>query len=314
MIQLVMMIIVIFFSSKQPYFYKTQKFGKMKKVLFPTDFSDNAWNAISYGVQLYKDIACDFFVLHTYTPPFYRVDYALGGPVFSAVNDPEVDIVLENMDHTLKDLSKYYFNEKHRYYSRNAFNILTDEINKVSDKEQVDIIVMGTKGATGAKRILFGSNTVYTIRKAKIPILAVPDDYQYAEVKQLLFFTDYLRPYREDELELLKEIARLHNATITILYVSEGYDLTNGQLSNKESLKEALEGLTYEFKENTNTKETMTETLESYLKDSQYDMLVMMNRKHSFLERLLTRQQVEKIGFNLKIPFLVLRSNEAINW
>jgi hypothetical protein len=40
----------------------------MKRILLPTYFSENAYNAIFYAVQLNKDIKCKFYILHTYTP------------------------------------------------------------------------------------------------------------------------------------------------------------------------------------------------------------------------------------------------------
>ena len=47
----------------------------MKKILLPTDFSDNANNAISYAVQLYKNEKCNFILLNTYTPIIYQVEF-----------------------------------------------------------------------------------------------------------------------------------------------------------------------------------------------------------------------------------------------
>jgi len=47
----------------------------MKKIILPTDFSENAYNAIKYAVQLFKDVESTFYLLHTYTPPVFQVGY-----------------------------------------------------------------------------------------------------------------------------------------------------------------------------------------------------------------------------------------------
>ena len=47
----------------------------MKNILLPTDFSDNSWNAIQYAVELFKDEKCNFFLLNTYTPIIYNVEF-----------------------------------------------------------------------------------------------------------------------------------------------------------------------------------------------------------------------------------------------
>ena len=85
----------------------------MKKVLLPTDFSDNAWNAITYALDLLKDESCEFFLLHTYVPAFYRVDYAIGGPAFSGIDDAMIQSTINGLDNTKARIEKEYPNEKH---------------------------------------------------------------------------------------------------------------------------------------------------------------------------------------------------------
>jgi hypothetical protein len=43
-----------------------------KKILLPTDFSKNAYNAINYAIELYKEESCEFFILHSYYLPGYE--------------------------------------------------------------------------------------------------------------------------------------------------------------------------------------------------------------------------------------------------
>ena len=47
----------------------------MKKIILPTDFSDNALNAIDYAMQLFKDEVCAFFILNVYAPMIYSYEY-----------------------------------------------------------------------------------------------------------------------------------------------------------------------------------------------------------------------------------------------
>ncbi|WKX76899.1 universal stress protein [Zobellia laminariae] len=50
----------------------------MKRILLPTDFSDNSFEAIRYALLVFKEIECTFFLLHTYTPPVYQTEYLIG--------------------------------------------------------------------------------------------------------------------------------------------------------------------------------------------------------------------------------------------
>ncbi len=52
----------------------------MKNILLPTDFSDNAYNALRYAAELYKEEDCTFFLLNTYTPPIQHAKYAMDTP------------------------------------------------------------------------------------------------------------------------------------------------------------------------------------------------------------------------------------------
>ena len=70
----------------------------MLKVLLPTDFSDIAWNAICYALEFLEDKVCSFYLLHTYTPAFYRMDYLVGGPSFSAIPDTGIDVSLAGLE------------------------------------------------------------------------------------------------------------------------------------------------------------------------------------------------------------------------
>lgn len=93
-------------------------------------------------------------MLHTYTPTFYRLDYMMGGPTFSAIPDMGVDLAQAGLDKTLADIKKAHKNPKHHYRMLSAFNTLTDEIREVTDREGINLVVMGTQGASGVMEVL----------------------------------------------------------------------------------------------------------------------------------------------------------------
>ncbi|XLS30710.1 universal stress protein [Flavobacteriaceae bacterium M23B6Z8] len=282
----------------------------MKKILLPTDFSANAWNAITYALNMFKNEECTFYFLHTYVPPFYRMDYMIGGPAFSGLPDTMLDITLSGLDKTLNDVNKHFPNRKHTFKKIASFNMLTDEINEVSEREGIDLIVMGTQGATGAKQIFLGTNTVFVMRKAKVPVLAIPEAYHYQEINHILFPSDYITLYKRRELKPLLSIAKKHNASITSLHLSAEEALTDAQERHKEFLMECFEEVECKCKEL--YKQKMPEAIYDYLSVNNYQMLAMMNRKHSFLERMLLKQNVEDLGFHVDIPFLVLPDTSII--
>ena len=126
----------------------------MKRILLPTDFSENAYNAISYAVQLYKDIKCKFYILHTYTP----VSISAGSMVDNYSSFDLQDITKETAERKLKEiegrLETEFNNTNHTFSTMVSFNTLTSEMVEVVKKKEIDFVIMGTKGATGAKEIL----------------------------------------------------------------------------------------------------------------------------------------------------------------
>lgn len=279
-------------------------------ILLPTDFSINSGNAISYAMELFKNEKCNFFFLHTYTPSFYRMDYMLGGPLFSAIPDSGVDISLAGLEKTLADVKKSYKNPKHSYNIISAFNTLTDEINEVTIEKEIDMVVMGTKGATGAKEIFLGTNTVYVLRKAFAPVLIIPENYTFQKIHKILLPSDYLTNYKENELSTAIDMVKMNKAKLIVLHVKEEYDLTANQKENKMALYRRLDGLSTILTELKGS--LMPDAILSYVQNNKIDLLMMMNRKHSFFERLFERQNVDQIGFHIKIPFLVIRDTAKV--
>ena len=279
----------------------------MKNVLIPTDFSLNALNAAEYAMELLKGQRCTFYFLHTYTPSFYRMDYVLGGPTFSAIPDRSLDISQAGLEKMVEDISARYANPRHTYEMLSSFNILTDEINELASDKQIDLVVMGTQGATGAKEIFLGSNTVYVIRKAKIPVLAVPAGFSFRPVDNILFPSDYLSHYKEHELYALVELARFHRAMVTVLHVGDKGGLTTTQQQNLVHLENNLKQVPYKI-ENISA-DDIPDAIVEYAEKNEADLVAMMYGRHSFLQNLLLRQKIDRIGFHIQVPLLVIRDS-----
>lgn len=276
----------------------------MKKILLPTDFSSNSWNAIEYALQLFENETCKFYLLNTYTPAIYQVEYVLGNPAEFDIPDPMNELSLMELE-TIKDrIKKDYNNPKHSFETMAVFNTLIPEIEDVVKKKAIDYIVMGTKGATGAKEVLFGSNTVHVFKKVKCPILAIPDSFKFEPPHEILFPTDYDINYTNDHLQPLLEITSLYISRVNILNVSFGYDLSEEQEKNKKKLETFFSKTSYLFHSVAN--ESVQEAITEFQMKARINLLVMINNKHSFFENLFFKSTINQIGFHLNIPFLLI--------
>lgn len=281
----------------------------MKKILLPTDFSENALNAIRYAIQLFQDEECIFYLLNTYTPVLYDSDYILHSPASSLSLD---ELYKANSEKGLKRVKEQvreeFPNSLHHYKLISSFSLLNEEIKDQVTSKEIDLIVMGTQGATGAVQILFGTHTVHAIRRATCPLLAIPSGCKYKPPVNILFPTDYEINYTAEHLKLLKYLAKTHGAMIHVFHVLFGLPLGEKQEKAKKLLGNYLEDVSHHFY--SAQKNTVTEGIYDFQKDHNIDLLVMISNKHSFFENLLFRPVINEVGFRIKTPFLVIPSGK----
>ena len=276
----------------------------MKRIILPTDFSDNALNAIRYAMRLYKDVECTFYLMNTYTPAIYQTEYVLHSPGQIGMGDVYQSESQDQLEELQKRLEKEFKNPGHTIMTHSAFNILVDEVILMTENEEADLVIMGTQGASGAKEIFLGTHTVHVIKKSKVPVLAIPAEFQYEAPKAILFPTDYEVDYNEKELAEFIRIAKLLGSKIHVLHIASGFGLTETQKANQAKLDILFADVSHSFHDVPS--QAIIEGINSFQKDHKVDMLVMIQNKHTFLERLFIEPIIKKIGFHVSIPFMVL--------
>ena len=282
----------------------------MMHILLPTDFSENAFNAARYSLELLKDETCVFYLLHTYTPPIYRVDYAFGSPGQLGLPDDHQYVAEAGLDKFRTALKETSGNPRHTFVTHSAFNTLADEIKKMVENENIDLIIMGTQGATGAKEIFFGSNTVHVLKNTIAPVLAVPAEYTFEPLKNILFPTDFEIDYQCTPISLVLDLARKWEAQLHVLHVAIPEGLTNEQKGQKKSLEELLTGISQQF-HNLPDQELIL-ALDNFQQSTPIDLLVMVQNTHNFFERLFIVPTIQNIGLHTQVPFMVLPYQETL--
>lgn len=276
----------------------------MKKVLLPTDFSKNAYNAIQYAVKLYKDEPCRFYLMHTYTQPVYHTEYVMSGTYEMELADFFHDDSEQQLAQLKTDLEQSFENPMHQFKTHNAQNLLVDEIMDLTEEKGIDVIIMGTQGATGAKELLFGSNTAQVLKKASCPVIVVPDRFQFEDPKEILFPTDYEIVYREKGLKEFLQLAYENVSRIDVLHIKHGHELTPFQAENRQRLEKLLKPIAHVFHEEPDNE--IIKGINEFQLKNKVNLLVMVMNKHTFLEKLFIKPVIKKISLNLNIPFMVI--------
>lgn len=275
----------------------------MTRILLPTDFSTNAMNAIRYALTLYKDTKCTFYLLNSYMPPVYHTEYLMGSPAQIGLGDIVQQNSMSALEELKEQLVRDFNNPLHTFITHSALNVLSSEVTRTVQAEGIDIVIMGTQGATGAKEILLGTNTVHVIKNAQCPVMAIPSGFEYEIPEQVLFPTDYEVSLNEQDLSQLLHIVRIHGSLINVMHVLTGYDLNPMQKKHQKQLELVLQrkALFHDVPSN----EIITAINDFQLKQK-INLLVMVKNKHTFFERLFIEPVIKKIGFHVNIPFMVI--------
>ena len=280
------------------------KIEQMKKIILPTDFSENAYNAIRYAVELFKDEETTFYLLHTYTPPIFQVEYVFQSPSQSNLEDLYQTRAMKQLEALKQRLQDEFKTPGHIFRMRAAFNTLTDEILLITKNENVDLVIMGTQGVTKAKEILLGTNTTQVINKSLCPVIAVPSEFRYRTPEAILFPTDYEINYDRENLQQLLDISKKYGSTIDVLHITSGYELSEEKLRKKQKLKDIL--VPIDLIINDLPDQGVIKAINQFQAKKVIDFLVMVRNKHTFFERMFVEPIIKKIGFHIEIPFMVI--------
>ncbi|MFT5735980.1 MAG: nucleotide-binding universal stress UspA family protein [Maribacter sp.] len=278
----------------------------MKKILLPTDFSDIAWNAIFTAVKLYANMECEFYLLHAYEPQALNMLGSKGQQRLGIIYDSLSEYSKQELDKILIYLKENHHNPKHSFEIVSKSDTLEEAIVALTTETDIDLICMGTKGATRAKQVFIGSNTVKVLKKiSNCAILAVPDDYNFQALKTLAFPTDFSKKYEKNQLLPMIELASLWKTKIQVVHVAVEFELNEQQLINQKLLKERLDVLDVTFY-NIDFEANVEQTLEKFMDDAQVEMMAIIQYHHSFWEKIIAEPVVKKISFHTKALLLIL--------
>ncbi len=278
----------------------------MKKILIPTDFSDNAWDALTYALRLYDDIPCSFYILNTFEVGATGAEATLYTGATKKLYNILKDDSKQGLEKIENYLNEYLLNDKHEYNIHSKHGPLLSVTKDLIAKQQIDLIVMGTKGASGMKGILMGSNTTSLIKNIKdCPILAVPEKFEFREPEKLSLATDLNELLSSDLLNPLRELLLIHNLDLELLHVKNETILSVNQEENKKLIEQLFSHAQVIYREVSFDK-SIANSINQYTTNNAIDILCMIQHKHSFIERLTREPVIKKVGFNTNVPLLII--------
>ncbi len=278
----------------------------MKTILLPTDFSNNAWNAIFTALKLFDRQQCEFLIVHAYQPGVSQVLADRGEKKLWALYEDLKKESEAKMAEVMAYLGQKHHNPHHRFRGLCRQGELTSAIRELLDSESIDLLVMGTQGATGAKRVFMGSNTVRVIRSLpKHPVLAVPQSYDLQRLQLVIFPTAFIDSLEAFELQPMLELVASWKAEMLVVYVADEFGLTDKQAAHKKQLEQLLKGLKYRFVE-VPLQVNISKTLAHFASEKKADMIALVHHKHPFFDTIVREPVVKRVAFETELPLLIL--------
>ncbi|MFI1771607.1 universal stress protein [Thalassobellus citreus] len=278
----------------------------MKNILIPTDFSENAWNAIEYALSFFSKSTCNFYILHVNTSNVLA--YNENVPVF---DDANVSSVLKHsskklLQQTVKRIHKRSLsNPNHKYYPIMDNNYIINSIRRQVTEKKIDYIVMGTRGASGIGKFAIGTNTGNVITKVKCTTLVVPENAKYVDLKEIAFPTDFSFFYPTETIQPLADVVESCQAAVRVLNIKrDGIDLNEDQQKNKEFLGDYFNNNEHSFHFLTNNH--IEDALQKFVENRNINLIAMLAKNLNYFQKILFHPTTPKISYYTDVPFLVL--------
>jgi nucleotide-binding universal stress UspA family protein len=274
----------------------------MKKILFPTDFSECATNAFVHALEFAKVVNAELILLHTFEIPvydsqFFPENYAA---IYSSIELAKFEMFKDEIPKLRTIAEERNLSDiviKHRLMDGDLIYNLKNAV----EEDKVDFVIMGSSGEADWTKFFLGSNTNAVISEIQVPVLCIPADTKFKKIKNIGFTTRYRE---KDKVELRKvlDIAKKTNAKVKSLYVktssSDVSDVTIKEWE-KEFANENIEFLVLPSDE-------VKETILDFILYKDIDILTTITHKRSFFEGLFDSSFTKKIAKEVSVPVLVM--------
>ena len=267
----------------------------MLKVLIPTDFSRNAYHALKFALsisdmqkEMHLILLNSYHLLPSSSEMFISID----------------DILHKNSQNGLKreieQLKKDVKSPSFSYDLVSYCGQLKNGIKKAISNYDVDLIVMGTNGASGIQKFVVGSNATTIISEINKPVIVIPDQKDLNPIKSIVLALDYRHQINWEAIEHINRIGRLIKADIKIITVTADSEVDKDvqkfskELSSKNLDLDVLSG------------ESVIESIISYIKDNNADLLAILPNRLEPIEQFFHKSISKEIAMRAEVPMMAI--------
>ena len=276
----------------------------MNKILVPTDFSEQANNALNFAAEIARQQGADLTLLHVVEYPYHSSLSTTGTWDVNSLDGEEKLYVLMMMQKAKEQLEQAVAAE-------HLADITVHPVLKVGspwktltqtlEESNADLIVMGTQGASGMQEVLVGSNTEKAVRNATVPVIAIKEPVQLSAISNIAFASN-LQQGHDDLIKNLKVLQAIFNATLHLVRVNTPNSfMTDREVKRAMDVYISLHEIE-DYTEHTYNDITEEDGIVSFAEDYDMDMIAIATHGRTGFLHLLSGSVAEDVVNHSKRP------------
>lgn len=276
----------------------------MRTILVPTDFSDTSRNSCRYAADFAVQTQASRIVLYNaYSMPLAtEMSWAI-------LQTEELQAASAKNLQQLKAEMTGWTNGKVAIETLSDFGFLQERIADAVERTGADLIIMGITGGGRLEQVIMGSNTTHVIHHVDVPVLIVPPDAAWKPVARLGWACDYKDIQTTTPATAIRSLLTGLGASMVVAHndpEAAAFD-PNEMQSNLQ-----VKSLFHDFKPSfvTLRQEDFTEAIEAFVSQEKIDMLLVIPKKHSWLQSLFYRSHTTRLAFHSHIPMMCVKVQE----
>lgn len=274
------------------------------KILLPTDFSKLSKVAVLYAAKLAKKLNAEIVLIHAVfinSPP--RAQAALKT---NQILDAMIDNAKQDFVYLTNEVKQEAGNKIGISYKIVKGYPVEDVIETFAHNNDIDLIIMGTKGASGLIKVLIGSNATAVIGNSNIPVIAVPEHARFNNIKHIVYASDMLALNKE--VKTLIQFAQLFDSFIHILHIVSSN--SKKKIDKIKIQNDLISKYNYpHISVHVSLNDDIVEAIDEYIADVKADLIAMFTHKPTFFEKLFGKSVTREMAFHSWIPLLAIKKN-----
>lgn len=265
----------------------------MKKLVFPTDFSEASILALPVAAQIARALDLELHLVHVLSPRFQNTDAQYGA-------------TLSRLEHSFDELQLQPYLSGIRVHAHVVTGTAPVDLLYDNRFAKADLMVMSSRGATGLKETLLGSNAEHLIRSASMPVLVMKNPPNSLDLKTVVFASDFTDEYGSTVDFLKTLLGAFDNAVIHLLFVNtlSRFEQTAEVRARMVAFaqKHELDGCTFNLQDDFDIETGLL----SFATEKQADLIVLGTHGRRGLRHLFTGSIAEDVANHASVPVLTL--------